>query len=68
MTEHRRPWVGDLVRDPVAARVATISDVRDGTVYLLRAPGRGEWEAEAPDRLELITRREDRVDWTRSRP
>lgn len=69
MTDRRHPgpWVGDLVRDPVAGRTATLTDVRGGTVYVLRAPGQVEWDAEDPARLEIVTRRTDRTDWSTSR-
>jgi hypothetical protein len=66
MTTRDGPWVGDLVRDPIEGRTATVSDVRGGTVYVLRAPGRMEWHVDDPARLEIVTRRVDR-DWSRSR-
>lgn len=60
-TEEGAPWVGDLVYDPAQDRTATVSDVRSDGTYLLRAPGRPEWPTEDPARLEIITRRADRV-------
>lgn len=55
------PWVGDLVYDPVQDRTATLSDVRSNGTHVLRAPGQPEWEAAAPARLEIVTRRADRT-------
>lgn len=56
-----KPWVGDLVYDPVQDRTATVTDVRSDGVHVLRRPGRPEWVAEDPARLEIVTRRTDRV-------
>lgn len=55
------PWVGDLVYDPIQDRRATLSDVRSDGAHVLRAPGRPEWEAADPARLEIVTRRTDRA-------
>lgn len=63
MTEHEGPWIGDLVLDPATGRRATLSDVRDGNTYVLRAPGGAEWQAQDPKQLEIVTRRTDRTDW-----
>jgi hypothetical protein len=63
VTEHEGPWVGDLVHDPVVGRRATLSNVSEAGTYVLRAPGGAEWTAEDPARLEIVTRRRDRVDW-----
>lgn len=57
------PWIGDLVHDPIADRRATLSDVSSAGIYTLRAPGGKEWPAEEPERLEIITLRQDRTDW-----
>lgn len=63
MTEPDGPWIGDLVRDPVEGRTATLSDVRGSGTYVLRAPGGAEWQAQDPEQLEIVTRREARTDW-----
>ena len=61
MSEQRKPWVGDQVRDEAAERDAIITDV-DGGTYLLRAlRGRGEWTAESHDHLTVTVPREERT-------
>jgi hypothetical protein len=63
MTERAAPWVGDVVRDEVADRSAIVTDVRSDGTYLLRAPhGFEQWQAEDPDKLTLVERRQDRQD------
>ncbi|WP_333771544.1 hypothetical protein [Streptomyces sp. IBSBF 2435] len=57
------PAVGDRVHDAVEDRTATVSDVRGGTVYVLRVAGGLEWHVTDPDRLTIVTRRADRTDW-----
>jgi len=63
MTECEGAWVGDLVRDPVANRTATLTDVGGDGTYKLRAPGGAEWHTQEPDLLTVITKRADREDW-----
>ncbi|MFJ4337910.1 hypothetical protein [Streptomyces sp. NPDC088915] len=50
-----KPWVGDQVRDEATGRKAIVTDVREGSVYILRpvAGGGAFWEAEDPGRLTV---------------
>ncbi|MCK8679498.1 hypothetical protein [Streptomyces lichenis] len=52
------PWVGDLVHDRDAGRDGIVTDVRGGSVWVLRPElGPGTWTSERPERLELVTSR-----------
>ncbi|MEU6487292.1 hypothetical protein [Streptomyces sp. NPDC046887] len=58
--EKRTPWVGDLVLDEDTGREGIVTDVRDGSVWVLRPEqGPGTWTVEDPDRLALLTSREE---------
>ncbi|WP_329327859.1 hypothetical protein [Streptomyces luteogriseus] len=60
MTGGRTPWVGDLVRDEIARRRGVITDVRGGTVWVLRPEcGPGQWTSRQPERLKVVTPREE---------
>ncbi|MFD5103966.1 hypothetical protein [Streptomyces cinereoruber] len=45
--------MGDQVRDEATGRKAIVTDIRKGSIYILRpvAGGGAFWEAEDPDRL-----------------
>ncbi len=36
MSDEQSPWVGDLVHDEDTRRRGIVTDVRDGTVWVLR--------------------------------
>lgn len=56
----RRPWVGDLVRDRDADRLGIVTDVRGGALWVLRPErGGGRWTSDRPDRLAVVTPREE---------
>ncbi|GGY19682.1 hypothetical protein [Streptomyces djakartensis] len=62
MTGRREPWVGDLVHDEVADRRGVVTDVRGGTVWVLRPEsGPGQWTSRRPDRLRVLKPREERL-------
>ncbi|MDQ0749948.1 hypothetical protein QF034_004179 [Streptomyces africanus] len=61
MTGERRPWVGDLVHDEIAGRRGVVTDVRGGAVWVLRPEyGPGQWTSRQPERLAVVTGREER--------
>ncbi|UPZ28152.1 hypothetical protein MUK60_10185 [Streptomyces sp. LRE541] len=63
MSGERKPWVGDLIHDEEADRRGVVTDVRGGTVWVLRPEtGAGEWTSEHPERLAVVTPRERRQD------
>ncbi|MFG2599601.1 hypothetical protein [Streptomyces sp. NPDC048462] len=56
----RSPWVGDLIRDEDARRLGIVTDVRGGTVWVLRPEHEGgRWTSDRPDRLRVVTPREE---------
>ncbi|MEU7162069.1 hypothetical protein [Streptomyces chrestomyceticus] len=60
MSDEQSPWVGDLVHAEDTRRRGIVTDVRDGTVWVLRPEWRrGQWASRQPDRLTLIMVRED---------
>lgn len=62
MTGERRPWVGDVVHDEIADRRGIVTDVRGGAVWVLRLEsGPGHWTSRRPERLTVVTRREERL-------
>ncbi|WP_406206109.1 hypothetical protein [Streptomyces decoyicus] len=53
------PWVGDLIHDEDAGRRGVVTDVRDGSLWVLRPEcGPGQWTSEHPERLTVVTPRE----------
>lgn len=61
MTGERRPWVGDLFHDEIADRRGVVTDVRGGVVWVLRPEsGPGQWASRQPERLTVVTPREER--------
>ncbi|MET7509357.1 hypothetical protein [Streptomyces albidoflavus] len=59
----RTPWVGDLVHDEEADRRGIVTDVRGGTVWVLRPEyGVERWTSERPERLTLLTPREEMLE------
>ncbi|WP_086563449.1 hypothetical protein [Streptomyces africanus] len=65
MTGERRPWVGDLVHDEIAGRRGVVTDVRGGGAVRVLRPesGPGQWTSRQPERLTVVTRREERRTW-----
>ncbi|GCD47134.1 hypothetical protein [Streptomyces paromomycinus] len=60
MSDERSPWVGDLIHDEAPCRRGIVTDVRGGTVWVLRPEwGQGQWASRHPGRLTLIRPRED---------
>jgi hypothetical protein len=60
MTQPRKPWVGDIVRDEITQKQGVVSDVQGG-VYLLRPErGTGKWTTESADDLTILVACEDR--------
>ncbi|MFF3895514.1 hypothetical protein ACFYY3_20455 [Streptomyces sp. NPDC001812] len=60
MTGERTPWVGDLIHDENADRRGIVTDVRGGTVWVLRPEsGPGQWTSEQPECLTLMIPREE---------
>ncbi|MEF3117865.1 hypothetical protein [Streptomyces chrestomyceticus] len=60
MSDEQSPWMGDLVHDEDTRRRGIVTDVRGGTVWVLRPEwGQGQWASRRPDCLTLIMRRED---------
>ncbi|MFK8845563.1 hypothetical protein [Streptomyces sp. Ac-502] len=60
MSDEQLPWVGDLIHDEDTRRRGIVTDVRGGTVWVLRPEwGQGQWDSRRPDRLTLIMPRED---------
>ncbi|MEU8624077.1 hypothetical protein [Streptomyces sp. NPDC048669] len=56
----RKPWVGDLIHDGDADRLGIVTDVQGGAVWLLRPEcGYGRWTSGRPDRLTVVTPREE---------
>jgi hypothetical protein len=64
MTEERAPWVGDQVYDADADKEGVITDVRDGTTYVLRHlhGGGRTWTVPSAETLTVTVPREERVD------
>jgi hypothetical protein len=64
VTGIRKPWVGDQVHDASMGREAIVSDVRDGTTYVLRHLHGGglTWTAPDPEKLTVTVPREDRAE------
>ncbi|MFF8456980.1 hypothetical protein ACF06T_20865 [Streptomyces albidoflavus] len=59
----RTPWVGDLVHDEEAGRRRIVTDVRGGTVWVVRPEyGVERWTSERPERLTLLTPREEMLE------
>ncbi|MBV7651626.1 hypothetical protein C0Q64_04460 [Streptomyces albidoflavus] len=59
----RTPWVGDLVHDEEAGRRGIVTDVRGGTVWVVRPEyGVERWTSERPERLTLLTPREEMLE------
>jgi hypothetical protein len=58
------PWVGDQVYDAHTGRECVVSDVRDGTTYVLRhLHGGGRiWTVPSAETLTVTVPREERVD------
>ncbi|MER8033389.1 hypothetical protein ABTZ78_30985 [Streptomyces bauhiniae] len=55
----RGAWVGDLVHDEDADRRGIVTDVRGGTLWVLRPEyGTGQWTSESPERLTLLEARQ----------
>jgi hypothetical protein len=56
----RTPWVGDLVHDEDAGRRGVVTDVKRGTVWVLRPEyGSEQWVSERPERLTIVMPREE---------
>ncbi|CAM5736255.1 hypothetical protein [Streptomyces hirsutus] len=65
MSDERSPWVGDLIHDKDADRRGIVTDVRGGSLWGLRpelGPGK-PWTSDRPERLGLVTPREEMRDW-----
>ncbi|MFF9806641.1 hypothetical protein ACF1G5_16170 [Streptomyces coeruleorubidus] len=61
MTGEQRPWVGDLIHDEITDRSGVVTDVRGGAVRVLRPEsGPGYWTSRQPERLTVVTPREER--------
>ncbi|OWA18331.1 hypothetical protein B9W68_05295 [Streptomyces sp. CS227] len=61
MSGRGNPWVGDLVHDEDADRRGIVTDVRGGTVWVLRPEhGVERWTSERPERLALLASREEK--------
>ncbi|MER5972908.1 hypothetical protein ABT112_24785 [Streptomyces sp. NPDC002055] len=59
----RTPWVGDLVQHEDADRRGVVTDVRGGALWVLRPEhGPGQWASEHPERLTVVTPREEMQD------
>ncbi|MFF8565923.1 hypothetical protein ACF06N_13295 [Streptomyces albidoflavus] len=59
----RTPWVGDLVHDEDADRRGIVTDVRGGTVWVVRPEyGAERWTSERPERLTLLTPGEEMLE------
>lgn len=55
-----KPWVGDHVHDEETGREAIVTDVRGGTVYVLRAlHGPDLWKRRNGNRLTVVVPREE---------
>lgn len=55
----RGAWVGDLIHDKDADRRGIVTDVRGGTVWVLRPEaGPGLWTSEHPGRLTVLEPRQ----------
>ncbi|MBQ0868272.1 hypothetical protein [Streptomyces sp. RK75] len=49
------PWVGDLIHDEDVDRRGIVTDVRGGTLWVLRPEyGVEQWTSEHPARLTLL--------------
>ncbi|MFD5492433.1 hypothetical protein ACTWJ9_01910 [Streptomyces sp. GDS52] len=60
MTGDRIAWVGDLIHAENADRCGIVTDVRGGAVWVLRPEsGPGQWVSEQPERLTVVTSREE---------
>ncbi|MFF1422410.1 hypothetical protein [Streptomyces sp. NPDC058280] len=58
-----KAWVGDQIRDEDSEREGIVTDVRRGTIYILRPLyGPGQWENRNVDRLTVTVPLSDR-DW-----
>ncbi|MFF3765292.1 hypothetical protein ACFYYR_14560 [Streptomyces sp. NPDC001922] len=56
----RTPWVGDPVQDEDADRCGVVTDVRGGALWVLRPEhGAGQWTSEHPERLTVVTPRDE---------
>lgn len=63
MSAKRSPWVGDLIHDEDAGRRGIVTDVQGGAVWVLRPEaGPGRWTSEQPERLSVVTLREEMQD------
>ncbi|MGV9318423.1 hypothetical protein [Streptomyces sp. NPDC003660] len=52
-------WVGDLVHDEDAGRRGIVTDVRGGSMWVLRPEfGTGQWTSLTPGRLTVLMPRE----------
>ncbi|MGA5318924.1 hypothetical protein ACPCIU_00650 [Streptomyces seoulensis] len=52
-------WVGDLVYDEDTGRRGIVTDVRGGSMWVLRPEfGTGRWTSRAPERLTVLIPRE----------
>ncbi|MFC9158048.1 hypothetical protein ACFTT0_24065 [Streptomyces bauhiniae] len=59
MSEKQSPWVGDLIHDEDADRRGIVTDVRGGTLWVLRPEhGVDQWTSESPERLTLLEARQ----------
>ncbi|WP_432043771.1 hypothetical protein [Streptomyces cadmiisoli] len=64
MTEQQSPWVGDQVYDSNAEKEGVVTDVKNGTTYVLRpvrSPWGQHWTAPSADVLEVTVPRQERV-------
>ncbi|MFJ4975229.1 hypothetical protein ACIP6X_07790 [Streptomyces coeruleorubidus] len=57
--------MGDLIHDETTDRCGVDTDVRGGAVWVLRPEsGPGQWTSQQPERLMVVTPREERRQWS----